>query len=100
VVVAIGGRIVVADVFTDPDLFRRLQGKLLAGYLLDAVSSPPTDAAPPTEEVTRRYLAAVLAAAWVEDWRGGDLVVERFETTEARGTRSSWMGEEIHINSY
>lgn len=99
-VVAVGGRIVVADLFTSPDLFSRFRPKLLAAYLMDSISTEPTGAAPPGEEQVRLFLAAMLTAPLSEDWRGGELVVERFETPDARGTRSSWRGRELHVNGY
>jgi hypothetical protein len=99
-VLAVGGRFVVADLFGSPDVFRRLRGKLLAGYLLDAVSTKPTQADPPGTEEASRYLAAMLEAPRVEDWRGCELLVERFETSAVRGTRSSWRGDDLHVNGY
>jgi hypothetical protein len=99
-VVAVGGSIVVADVFGSPDLFRRLRGKLLAGYVIDAISATPVGRAPPGIDEARAYLAALLGAQRSEDWRGGELVIWRIETAETRGTASSWRRAEIHVNGY
>lgn len=100
VLVAIGGRFVVADLFGSADLFRRLRDKLLAGYLIDTVAATPVEADPPGIDEARRYLAAMLEAPRSPDWRGGELLVERFQAAGVRGARSSWRGSDLHVNGY
>ncbi len=60
VVAAIDGRVVAADVYGSPALFRKLSRKLLASYALDAaLSRDPAKAAaaPPAPDAARAFLA-------------------------------------------
>lgn len=66
VVVAVGGRILWADVFASPDLLEQYWPKLIRSYVAEAMTSPTGSAAP----------TAALAAQFVDALEGGREVAE------------------------
>jgi hypothetical protein len=74
-VAVINGRIAACDVFSSPDLFRKLRDKVLDSYFMDAI--PKRDRrghwpGPPSEHEIRRFLDRVFRASF-RDRSGRDL---------------------------
>ena len=62
-VFAIDGRIVGLELFDAAATFQKLMAKLVRSYAMDAIEKPATEARPPVEEVVRRFLEDMKAAA-------------------------------------
>jgi ARG and Rhodanese-Phosphatase-superfamily-associated Protein domain len=59
----VGGRCVALDLVSRPDVYRSLAGRLVRGYVLDALDRP---AAPPDDHAAGAFLARVLDAPRAE----------------------------------
>ena len=60
---AIGGRITGLEFFDAAETFRKLMAKLVRSYAMDAIEQPAAESRPPVEEVVRRFLDDMQAAA-------------------------------------
>ena len=100
VVVAINGQIVVADIFGLPQLFLKLRHKLLASYILDALTTQDGGGGVPALEDVRRYLDRILIAERRLDVRDEHVKVYYIQTDEAQGTRTFHGSQELHLNSF
>ena len=66
---AIGGRFVVLDYVSDVEAFAALHDPLVAGYALDALDARATDAAVPSLDDARDFLALMLGALAADESR-------------------------------
>ena len=63
-VFAVDGRVVGLDLFDSAVTFRKLMGKLVRSYSLDAIARTRADSVPPVQEAVRKFLEQVQAAAF------------------------------------
>ena len=97
---AIGGRFVVLDYVSDVEAFAALHDPLVAGYALDALDAGATDAAVPSLDDARDFLALMLAAP-VETSRAVGLGEGlRFDFGGLAGTGLQADGELVAVTAF
>lgn len=101
-VVVVNGRISGADVFSSPELFRKLWGKLLDSYAVDAIAreipSREWREPWPSEHEIRRFLDRVFRASFRErDARDSGRIVE-LAGPEIDGEGLVFRGEVVHVH--
>jgi hypothetical protein len=85
---AIGRRITGLELFDAPATFGKLMAKLVRSYAMDAIGEPAAESRPPVEEVVRRFLDDMQAAAlqrFKALGEGEDLRFERFPVADEEG---------------
>ncbi len=107
VVTAVDGKVVAADVFGEPALFRKLWPKLLRSYASDAAEASngkPVPARPVTPASARAFLAEAATGASKAVDRAADTTITRLEGRNAVLYRSSataggaMAGKAVHEN--
>lgn len=94
VVAAVDGKVIAADIFGDPALFRKFWPKLLLSYAADAAErAPDEDGATPAAAATPEQAKAFLARGFnvTDSSRAGTML--RFESREAIAYRLTESGD-------
>jgi len=97
---ALGGRVLGMDLFDNPDVMRRLFGKLVRSYALDALDTPSDEAATATLKSLTAFIDQIGAAPSFSDRAIGLGKDIRIETREVCGA-ALWAKERyVHICAF
>jgi hypothetical protein len=99
VVVAVGGRVRLLELFDRPETLRDYWDALLAGYALDAVDADPS-AAPPGPDEVADFLRRVREAPVVETESCGLGREIHLRSADVHGTGLTWEGTLVHLCAF
>ena len=99
-VFAIDGKVVGMELFDAPATFARFLEKLVRSYAMDAIETARSNAQAPVEEVVRRFIADMKAAA-LQTFPGlGEGEVLRLQAAGLAGGALSAEGRMIHLCAF
>jgi hypothetical protein len=99
VVAAIGNEIVVADLFSSPDLLRQMWDELLEAYIIDALEQEDPGK-PPDAVVVRKWLAGIATAPREEKDTPGDGHLYELNSRAVAGSALIYHSAVVHMGLF